>query len=233
MADRSPVRPGTPRLVLTVDIGGSHLKVLASGKRARRSVDSGPDMTPEAAVAAARELAGDWEYHMVSIGYPGPVVGNRPSLEPRNLGSGWVGFDFEQAFGCPVKVINDALLQAIGSYAGGRMLFLGLGTGLGSALVLDHFAHPLELAHLPYRDGRTFEDDLGARGLKRLGTRKWRRRVGDVVARLRAALLVDYVVLGGGNIRRIDEVPEGARRGRNEDAFRGGFRLWEPDGIRL
>lgn len=233
MADRSPVRPGTPRLVLTVDIGGSHLKVLASGKRARRSVDSGPDMTPEAAVAAARELAGDWEYQTVSIGYPGPVVGNRPSLEPRNLGSGWVGFDFEQAFGCPVKVINDALLQAIGSYAGGRMLFLGLGTGLGSALVLDHFAHPLELAHLPYRDGRTFEDDLGARGLKRLGTKKWRRRVGDVVARLRAALLVDYVVLGGGNIRRIDEVPEGARRGRNEDAFRGGFRLWEPDGIRL
>jgi polyphosphate glucokinase len=219
--------------VLAVDIGGTHVKVLVSGQTERRMADSGKELTAAGAVAMVRELARGWEYEAISIGYPGPVSDNTPSLDPWNLGSGWQGFDFAEAFGCPVKVVNDALLQAVGSYEGGRMLFLGLGTGLGSALVLDNLAHPLELAHLPYREGKTFEEYLGARGLKRLGRKKWCRRVGDVVERLRAALLVDYVVIGGGNVNKVDELPEGARRGKNDNAFLGGFRLWEPGGVRV
>jgi polyphosphate glucokinase len=216
-----------------VDIGGSHIKILASGRKQRRMIDSGPNLTPSEAVAAVRELAGDWKYRAISIGYPGPVRDNRPAVDPRNLGAGWRNFDFAKAFGRPVKVVNDALLQAIGSYDGGRMLFLGLGTGLGSALVIDNLAHPLELAHLPYREGRSFEDYVGARGLKRLGRRKWSRRVADVVTRLKFALQVDYVVLGGGNIARLEDLPKGARRGRNTNAFLGGFRLWESGGVRV
>jgi polyphosphate glucokinase len=233
MAKARSTRPGPPGPVLVVDIGGSHIKILASGKKRRRMIDSGPNLTPSAAVAAVRELAGDWKYRAISIGYPGPVAHNRPALDPRNLGAGWRNFDFAKAFGLPVRVVNDALLQAIGSYEGGRMLFLGLGTGLGSALVLDNLAHSLELAHLPYREGRSFEDYVGARGLKRLGRKKWSKRVGDVVQRLRAALLVDYVVIGGGNVARLEEFPEGARRGKNDNAFLGGFRLWEPGIVRV
>jgi polyphosphate glucokinase len=216
-----------------VDIGGSHIKILASGKKKRRMTTSGPDLTPSEAVAAVRELAGDWKYKAIAIGYPGPVTRNRPALDPRNLGAGWRNFDFAKAFGRPVKVVNDALLQAIGSYDGGRMLFLGLGTGLGSALVLDNLAHPLELAHLPYREAGSFEDAVGARGLERLGRKKWEKRVRDVVDRLREALQVDYVVIGGGNVAKLEKLPQGARRGKNDKAFLGGFRLWESGGVRV
>jgi polyphosphate glucokinase len=193
---------------------------------------SGPDLTPSEAVAAVRELAGDWKYKAIAIGYPGPVTRNRPTLDPRNLGAGWRNCDFAKAFGRPVMV-NDALLQAIRSYDGGRMLFLGLGTGLGSALVLDNLAHPLELAHLPYREGRSCEDSVGTRGLERLGRKKWEKRVRDVVERLREALQVDYVVIGGGNVAKLEKLPQGARRGKNDKAFLGGFRLWESGGVRV
>jgi len=233
MARARSTRPSPPGPVLVVDIGGSHIKILASGKKQRRIIDSGPKLTPSEAVAAVRDLAGDWKYRAISIGYPGPVRHNRPALDPRNLGAGWRNFDFAKAFGLPVRVVNDALLQAIGSYEGGRMLFLGLGTGLGSALVLDNLAHPLELAHLPYREGGSFEDYVGARGLERLGRKKWEKRVRDMVERLRGALQVDYVVIGGGNVARLKKFPEEARRGKNDNAFLGGFRLWEPGGVRV
>lgn len=233
MARARRTRESAPTPVLVVDIGGSHIKILASGRNQRRITDSGPNLTPSEAVAAVRDLARDWKYGAISIGYPGPVWHNRPALDPRNLGPGWRDFDFAKAFGLPVRVVNDALLQAIGSYEGGRMLFLGLGTGLGSALVLDNLAHPLELAHLPYRKGRSFEDYVGARGLKRLGRKKWEKRVRDVVECLREALQVEYVVLGGGNVTRLEKLPKGARRGKNDNAFLGGFRLWEPGGVRI
>jgi polyphosphate glucokinase len=167
----------------------------------------------------------DWSFDVVSIGFPGPVLRGRPVCEPRNLGGGWVGFDFEAAFGRPVRVINDAAMQALGSYEGGRMLFLGLGTGLGSALVVGGRIEPLELAHLPYRK-RTYEDYVGRRGLERLGRKKWRRAVADTVERLREALRPDYVVLGGGNARKLEQLPPGVRAGSNAHAFEGGFRLW-------
>jgi len=233
MARARSTRPSPPGPVLVVDIGGSHIKILASGKKQRRIIDSGPKLTPSETVAAVRDLAGDWKYRAISIGYPGPVRHNRPALDPWNLGAGWRNFDFAKAFGLPVRVVNDALLQAIGSYEGGRMLFLGLGTGLGSALVLDNLAHPLELAHLPYREGGSFEDYVGARGLERLGRKKWEKRVRDMVERLRGALQVDYVVIGGGNVARLKKFPEEARRGKNDNAFLGGFRLWEPGGVRV
>ncbi|MBK7595288.1 MAG: ROK family protein [Gemmatimonadetes bacterium] len=223
----------SPRSVLVVDIGGTHVKILVSGKRKCRSADSGPLLTPEGVVAMVQELAGDWQYDAISIGYPGPVAEDRPTLDPKNLGPGWRDFDFAAAFERPVKVVNDALLQAVGSYEGGRMLFLGLGTGLGSALVLDGLAHPLELAHLPYRKGRTFEDYVGKRGLLRIGKRKWRRRVCDMAERLRAALLVDDVVIGGGNVANLHALPAGVRRGSNDYAFVGGYRLWDATGLRL
>lgn len=230
-ARRTGAGPPTP--VLVIDIGGSHIKIRASGRSERRITDSGPNLTPSEAVAAVHDLAGDWKYRAISIGYPGPVRHNRPARDPRNLGPGWRDFDFAKAFGLPVRVVNDALLQAIGSYEGGRMLFLGLGTGLGSALVLDNLAHPLELAHLPYREGRSFEDYVGARGLKRLGRKKWEKRVRDVIKCLRDALQVEYVVVGGGNVRKLEKLPKGARRGKNANAFLGGFRLWEPGGVRI
>lgn len=228
-ASRRLGRP--PMRVLTVDIGGTHIKVHATGAQERRMADSGPDLSARDAVAIVRDLAKGWDYDAISIGYPGPVLHNRPARDPKNLGAGWRNFDFAKAFGVPALVVNDALLQAIGGYDGGRMLFLGLGTGLGSALIIDKIAHPLELAHLPYRAGRTYEEYLGAGGLKRLGRKKWRRRVDDVVTRLRAALLVDYVVIGGGNVAKLGAMPEGARRGTNDHAFSGGERLWEPGGI--
>ena len=213
--------------VLVVDIGGTHVKLLATGHEEPVRIESGPELTPEAMAAAIRAAVPDWEYDAVSIGYPGPVVHGRPLREPRHLGPGWVGFDYERAFGHPVKIVNDAAMQALGSYQGGRMLFLGLGTGLGSALIIDGILEPMELAHLPYRKNRTYEDYVGLRGLKRLGKKKWRRAVADVVTRLREALSAEYVVVGGGNAKLLEELPEGARLGTNANAFLGGYRLWD------
>jgi polyphosphate glucokinase len=223
----------TSKKVLAIDIGGSHVKILATGQSTKREVESGPTMTPQQMVEGVKKLADGWDYDVISIGYPGPVVHNKPVLEPANLGKGWCGFDFEAAFGHPVKVVNDALMQAIGAYEGGKMLFLGLGTGLGSAMIVDNVAQPLELAHMPYKKGRTFEDYVGERGLEKRGKKKWTKDVFDVVERLKAALQPDYVVIGGGNVKRLDELPPGARRGDNADAFPGGFRLWAKEGVTI
>ncbi|HJS67520.1 MAG TPA: ROK family protein [Nitrospiraceae bacterium] len=216
-----------PTKVLVIDVGGTNVKILVTGKRAQRKVPSGPSMTAPEMVAAVKQLAADWSYDVISLGYPGAVLGGKPVAEPKNLSDGWVGFDFEKAFGCKVKVVNDAAMQALGSYEGGRMLFLGLGTGLGSALITDGVLVPMELAHLLYRKGRTYEDYVGLRGLKRYGDKKWRRYVADVVAALRDALQADYVVLGGGNATKLTRLPEYVRLGDNTHAFLGGFRLWE------
>jgi polyphosphate glucokinase len=213
--------------ILVIDVGGTHVKILVTGETVARKFDSGPAMTAEAMVAGVSKAAHDWKYDAVSIGYPGPVLHGRPVAEPHNLGPGWVAFDFQAAFGCPVKLINDAAMQALGSHTGGKMLFLGLGTGLGSALINDGAVEPMELGHLPYRK-KTYEDYVGERGLKRFGKKKWRQLVEDVVTRLVAALQPDYVVLGGGNVRKLKELPAGCRAGDNADAFKGGFRLWEP-----
>lgn len=218
--------------VLVVDVGGTSVKILASGQRTVRKVPSGPELAAERMVAAVVKAAKGWKYDVVSLGYPGPVSEGKLLKEPKNLGAGWVGFDFEKAFGCPVKVINDAAMQALGSYEGGRMLFLGLGTGLGSALIADHVIMPMELAHLPYKKGKTFEDCVGRRGIQRFGKKKWRRAVDDVVSLLKAALVADYVVLGGGNARKLTQLPEGARLGNNGHAFIGGRRLWDERGAR-
>ena len=214
--------------VLAVDIGGTHVKILATGQTERREFLSGPKLTPDLMVSGVKELAGEWKYDVVSMGYPGPVLHNRPVIEPHNLAPGWVGFDFRAAFGRPVKVINDAAMQALGSYKRGRMLFLGLGTGLGSTMIVDGIVEPMELGHLPYKK-RTFEDYLGIRGLERLGKKKWRQHVADVVARLVAALEPDDVVLGGGNVKKLKELPPGCREGDNANAFLGGFRLWDEE----
>jgi len=213
--------------ILVIDIGGTHVKVIATGHKKPVLIPSGPDLTPKKMVAAVRQATAGWDYSAMSIGYPGPVVHGRPVNDPHNLGRGWVGFDFKKAFGCPVKVINDAAMQAFGSYRGGRMLFLGLGTGLGSALIVDGILEPMELAHLPYKKGRTYEDYVGLAGLKRLGKRKWRRHVADVVRQLKTALQADYVVLGGGNAKLLKRPPPGTRLGDNANAFRGGYRLWQ------
>ena len=212
--------------VLVIDIGGTHVKVLATGHKKRVEIPSGPKMTPSKMVAAVRAATPDWKYDAVSIGYPGPVVRGRPLAEPYHLGSGWVGFDFKKAFDRPVKIINDAAMQALGSYQGGRMLFLGLGTGLGSALIVDNVLEPMELAHLPYKKGRSYEDYVGLAGLERQGKKKWRHRVEEVVQQLKAAMQADYVVLGGGNAKLLKKLPPGARLGNNANAFQGGYRLW-------
>ena len=212
--------------VLVVDIGGTHVKVLATGHKVHREFDSGPTLTPKQMVAGVKKLVADWNYEAISIGYPGPVLRNRPVSEPWNLGKGWAGFDFEAAFKCPVKVVNDAAMQALGSYKGGKMLFLGLGTGLGSAMVVDGIVEPMELGHLPYKKA-TFEDYVGIRGVKKYGKRKWRSFVTDVVKHLVAALEPDDVVLGGGNVKKLKELPSGSRAGDNDNAFLGGFRVWE------
>jgi polyphosphate glucokinase len=214
--------------ILVVDVGGTHVKILATGQKDHRQVVSGPSMTARKMVSKVRRLAADWRYDVVSIGYPGPVVHGHPMAEPHNLGSGWVGFKYDKAFHRPVKIINDAAMQALGSYKGGKMLFLGLGTGLGSALVLNGIVEPMELAHLPYRRG-TFEDYVGLRGLKKHGRKKWRHYVADVVARLIAATEPDDVVLGGGNVKELKKLPPGCREGDNANAFLGGFRLWEAE----
>jgi polyphosphate glucokinase len=213
--------------ILVIDVGGTNVKILATGQEAMRKLPSGPELTPEVMVAEVLKTAADWEHEVVSLGYPGPVIHGKVAQEPHNLGPGWVGFDFAARFGKPVKVINDAAMQALGSYEGGRMLFLGLGTGLGSALILNKVVAALELAHLPYRKERSYEDYLGTRGLDRRGKKKWQDSVADVTALLKAALLADYVVLGGGNAKKLDQVPEGARLGDNANAFLGGYRLWE------
>ena len=212
--------------VLAIDIGGTHVKALASGQKTARKFDSGPDLLPKRMVAETNRLVDGWRYDVVSIGYPGPVLRSRPIAEPNNLGGGWVGFDFEKAFGRPVKVVNDAAMQALGSYGGGKLLFLGLGTGLGSALVVDGIVEPMELSHLPYRK-RTYEYYVGDKGLKREGKGKWRRLVHDVITRFVAALEPDDVVLGGGNARLVKELPPKCRVGNNSNAFLGGFRLWQ------
>jgi len=212
--------------VLAIDIGGSHVKILTSAGGEERRADSGPDLTPQQMIDKVKKLAEGLSYDVISMGYPGPVRHNKPVLDPKNLGKGWAGFDFAAQFGKPVKVVNDALMQAIGSYEGGRMLFLGLGTGLGAAMVFDNVGQPMELAHLPYRKGRSFEDYVGERGLEKHGKKKWRKYVFDVVGRLRAALQPDYVVIGGGNVDKLDALPAETRRGDNTRAFEGGFRLW-------
>jgi polyphosphate glucokinase len=212
--------------VLVIDVGGTHVKVLATGHEAHWEFDSGPELTPKQMIAGVRKLVADWKYQAISVGYPGPVLRNRPVSEPWNLGKGWAGFDFEEAFKCPVKVVNDAAMQALGSYKGGKMLFLGLGTGLGSAMVIDGFVEPMELGHLPYKKA-TFEDYVGIRGLKKYGKKKWQRLVTDVVKRLDAALEPDDVVLGGGNVKKLKKLPLGCRAGDNTNAFLGGFRLWQ------
>jgi polyphosphate glucokinase len=215
-----------PMNVLVVDIGGTHVKVLATGQKQSREFLSGPKLTPRQMVARVKKLASDWKYNAISIGYPGVVMGNRPVADPYNLGQGWAGFDFEAAFTRPVKVINDAAMQALGSYKHGKMLFLGLGTGLGSAMVADGIVEPMELGHLPYRR-RTFEDYVGIAGRARLGQRKWEQAVKDVIARLIAALEPEEVVLGGGNVKNLKKLPPGCRAGDNSNAFVGGFRVWE------
>jgi polyphosphate glucokinase len=212
--------------VLVIDVGGTHVKILATGEKVHRQIDSGPKLAPHRMVAEVRKLASDWKYEGVSIGYPGPVLHGRPFLEPPNLGNGWVGFNFKAAFKRPVKVVNDAAMQALGSYSGGKMLFLGLGTGLGSTMIVDGVVEPMELGHLPYKKA-TFEDYVGVRGLEAHGHRKWGQYVADIVKRLTAALEPDYVVLGGGNVKHLKVLPDGCKAGDNDNAFIGGFRLWK------
>jgi len=212
--------------VLVVDVGGTHVKILATGQKQHREFSSGPRLTAKQMVAGVKKLAKDWKYDAVSIGYPGVVINNRPLADPWNLGPGWRGYDFEKEFKCPVKVVNDAAMQALGSYMGGKMLFLGLGTGLGSAMIVDGILEPMELGHLPYRK-RTFEDYVGVAGRKRLGQKKWERAVRDVIARLIAALEPEDVVLGGGNVNNLTKLPPRCRTGDNANAFVGGFRLWQ------
>jgi polyphosphate glucokinase len=219
--------------VLTIDIGGSHVKTKISGRREMRQFVSGPTLTPRRMVAKVLALNGDLKYDVISIGYPGVVVHGKIITEPFNLGRGWVGFDFRKAFGRPAHVMNDAAMQAIGSYEGGRMLFLGLGTGLGSTLIVDDVVAPMELAHLPYKRKRSYEDYVGDRGRARLGPKKWRKVVGEIVEQLREALEADYVVLGGGNARKLKKLPKNTRLGNNDFAFVGGFRVWHSSTMRL
>lgn len=220
------------RRVLVLDVGGTHVKALVTGAREPRKFASGPAMTPRRMVEAVKHLVDGWHYDVVALGYPGLVVHGRIAAEPRNLGRGWVGFDFERAFGCPVRVVNDAAMQALGSAHDGRTLFLGLGTGLGSAMVVDGRVEPMELAHLPWRKGRTYEEDVGAAGLARLGKKRWRKHVWRVVDALRAALEPDEVVVGGGNARLLKHPPAGVVLGDNANAFTGGFRLWRDEASR-
>jgi predicted NBD/HSP70 family sugar kinase len=216
----------SPR-VLVIDVGGTNVKMLASGQKEPRKHPSGPTMTPRKMVSIVKKSVADWQYDCVSLGFPGPIINEHPLREPHNLGCGWVGFDFKKAFGRPVKIINDAAMQALGSYEGGRMLFLGLGTGLGSAMIVDDMLQPMELAHLLYKDGKTYEDYLGLRGLEHYGKKKWRKHVAKVAAKLKSALEADYIVLGGGNSKKLKTLPPGCRLGHNENAFRGGFRMWQ------
>ncbi len=231
--EKAEQKPSTGKArpkVLAIDVGGTNVKIRSSEEAEIRKHPSGSELSARAMVEAVRGMAGDWKYDVVSVGFPGPVLNGSPAFEPRNLGQGWVGFDFEGAFGKPVRVINDAAMQALGSYEGGKMLFLGLGTGLGSAVVIGGQVAPMELAHLPYRKNRSFEDYVGKAGMERLGKKKWEVHVHRVVSALRHALLVDYVVLGGGNAKKLKELPASTRLGANSNAFVGGFRLWGGEG---
>ena len=215
----------TAKKVLVVDVGGTHVKIYATGHRPAK-IDSGPAMTPREMVQAVLNVVQGWQYEVVSLGYPGPVFNGSPLRDPSNLGPGWVGFNFQKAFGGPVRIINDAAMQALGSYRGGRMLFLGLGTGLGSALIIDGVLEPMELAHLPYKHGKTFEEYVSTAALKRRGKKKWIKDLFEVVAQLKNALQVEYVVIGGGNSQKITTLPPNTYLGDNERAREGGFRLW-------
>ena len=223
----SIVQKTKTRKVLVIDVGGTNIKVLVTGEKKPRKIPSGPTLTAKKMVMFVKAAVKDWEFECVSIGYPGPIINEHPLREPHNLGGGWMRFNFRKAFGCPVKIINDAAMQALGSYEGRRMLFLGLGTGLGSAMIVDGTLQPMELAHLIYKKGKTYEDYLGLRGLERMGKKKWRRYVAKITEDIKSALEADYVVLGGGNSKKLKELPVGARLGNNEHAFLGGFRLWE------
>jgi predicted NBD/HSP70 family sugar kinase len=229
MDEKSQLKPApsskSPK-ILVVDVGGTNVKLRASGQREAVRVPSGPDLTASKAINVVKQNTRGWDFDRISLGYPGPIINGRPLREPHNLGGGWVGFDFQKAFGVPVKILNDAAMQALGSYKGGRMLFLGLGTGLGSAMIVDGVLEPMELAHLGYKKGRTYEDYLGLRGLRRLGKKRWRKHVGKVTKMLSASLGADYVVLGGGNSKKLKRLPPGAELGDNENAFLGGLRLW-------
>ena len=215
--------------VLVIDVGGTHVKILATGQQERRAMDSGPTLTAAQMVAGVKKLAEGWSYDVISIGYPGPVLHNKIILEPHNLGRGWVAFDFAAAFGKPVRVLNDAAMQALGSYQGGRMLFHGLGTGLATAMVIDCIVEPMDLGHMLFKKGRSFEEYVGLRGLKRLGKNRWRKVVAEVVERLRIALQPEYIVLGGGNAKKLKALPKDCELGDNANAFKGGFRLWATD----
>jgi polyphosphate glucokinase len=214
--------------VLVIDVGGTNVKLLVTGADTPRKFESGPTLTPSKLVARVKELTKDWKFDAISIGYPGPVLRNRPVAEPHNLGKGWVGYPFERAFGRPVKVLNDAAMQALGSYKKGRMLFLGLGTGLGTALIVDGIVEPMEMGHLPYKKG-TYEDYVGRRGLEERGKKKWRKEVADVVEQLTKAVQPDDVVLGGGNVKKLKKLPPLSRPGSNFNAFLGGFCLWQEE----
>jgi polyphosphate glucokinase len=226
MTTRRPKPQPNPRRILAIDVGGTHVKLLLTGQKVPVKIPSGPSMTAAKMVRVVKQATRTWKYDCISIGYPGPVINGHPLREPHNLGGGWMGFDFRKAFGHPIKIINDASMQALGSYKGGRMLFLGLGTGLGSAMISNGFLEPMELAHLFYKHGKTYEDYLGLRGLEKLGKKKWRRQVFKVTEKLKAALEADYVVLGGGNAAKLKKLPPDARLGSNNNAFLGGFRLW-------
>ena len=214
--------------ILVIDVGGTHVKLMISRSK-KRKFDSGPKMTSRGMVTQMKPLLTEWNFDAVSIGFPSPVRDGRILSDPKHLGKGWVGFDFEKALGKPVRVINDAAMQALGSYRGRRMLFLGLGTGLGSALVWAKYVLPLELGDLPYRNGSVIEDYLGKHGLAQLGEKTWQRDVEHALVQLRKSLIADYVVLGGGNAKKLDELPEGVERGHNRNAFLGGVRLWQID----
>jgi polyphosphate glucokinase len=213
--------------VLVIDVGGTNIKLRATGQKEPHKIPSGPSMTAGKMVRVVNKCVKDWKFDRVSLGYPGPIINGHPLREPHNLGGGWMKFDFSKAFGRPVKIINDAAMQALGSYKGGRMLFLGLGTGLGSAMIADGRLEPMELAHLTYKNGKTYEDYLGLRGLERMGKKKWRVQVAKIAKKLKVALAADYVVLGGGNCKKLKKLPAGLRLGSNENAFLGGFRMWE------
>lgn len=222
---------GADLVVLAIDIGGSHVKIRSSAGGEKKKADRGKSMGGGDMVAAVEDMAKGMQYDVVAMGYPGPVVHDKPLHDPANLGTGWVGFDYASAFGCPVRIVNDALMQAIGSYQGGRMLFLGLGTGLGAAMIVENVAQPMEIAHLPYRKGKSYEHYVAEAYRKKKGNKKWRKRVFDVVECLSAALEPDYIVIGGGNVKKLDTLPPKCRRGENALAFDGGFRLWKDEDL--
>lgn len=215
--------------VLVVDVGGTHVKVASTDVRVPVKIVSGPTMTGPEMVSQVLAVTQGWKYDYISIGYPGPVVNHRPIAEPHNLGSGWIDFDYESAFRKPIRFINDAAMQALGGYRGGRMLFLGTGTGLGSAMILDGFVVPLELAHLPYKNGKTYEEYIGLIGLQTRGKKRWRRSVLDIMSRLEAAMVCDNILLGGGNAKYMKELPSHVVLGANSNAIDGGIKLWEND----